>query len=98
MAGDLETRCIWLYNELVLNDDGLVLGNEGFHDAPADEVGHGADAEDYHVGGGLAFEAEEGEVCALSSCPGEELTRAHVDGHRAKTTRHRAKTYDGADG
>lgn len=31
--------------ELVFKDDGLVLRHKSLHDAPADEVGHGAEKE-----------------------------------------------------
>ena len=45
-----------LSSELVFHYNGLVLGYKGLHDEPADEVGYGADAEHYHVGGGLTLE------------------------------------------
>ena len=83
---------------LVFECDGLVLRYERLHDAPADEVGDGADAEYYHVGGRFALEAEEGEVGALSGCPVEELTRAEVDTHRTYTSCHRAQSDNGSDG
>ena len=60
---------------LVLELDGLVLGYKGLHDAPANEVGNGTDAEDDHVGCGLALETEEREGTALSSGPVEEAAR-----------------------
>ena len=79
---------ISVINGLVFELDGLVLRNKGLHDAPADEVGNGADAEHYHVGSGFAVETEEGEgilsthlVDRQFGCPIEELTRAEVDGH-----------------
>ena len=62
------------WNGLIFHGDGLVLRHEGLHDAPADEVSDGTDAEHHHVGGGLAFEAEEREGCTLSGCPVEETT------------------------
>ena len=83
---------------LILEFDGLVLRYEGLHDAPANEVGYGADAEHDHVGSGLTFEAKELESTALSCCPVEEAARAEVDGHRADTASHGAQTYDGTDG
>ena len=46
---------------LIFHSDGFVLRYESLHDAPADEVSDGADAEHHHIGGGLAFEAEERE-------------------------------------
>ena len=82
---------------VLLHHDGLVLRDERLHDAPADEVGHGADAEDDHVGCGLALEPEEGEGGAQGGCPVEELTRAEVDAHGADTAGHRAEADDGAD-
>lgn len=82
----------------LLHHDGLVLRYERLHDAPANEVGHGADAEDDHVGSGLALETEEGEGGALGGCPVEELTRAEVDAHRTDTAGHRTQSDDGADG
>ena len=84
--------------QLTLNYNGLVLRNKGLHDAPANEVGYGADAEDYHVGGRLSLEAEEGEGSALLVGPGEEHTRALVDEERAQTTGHRTDTGDGSNG
>ena len=83
---------------LVLKLDGLVLWYESLHDAPADEVGNGTDAEHHHVGSGLALEAEELEVGTLSSSPVEELTASEVDAHRADTASHCAQTNDGTDG
>ena len=81
----------------LVDHDGLVLRNEGLHNAPANEVGHGADAEDHHVGGGLAVETEEGEVGTLGGCPCEELARAHVDSHGTETASHRAETHNRAN-
>ena len=83
---------------LVLSNDGLVLRNEGLHDAPADEVGDSTEGEDYHVGGRLALEAHDREGTTLPLCPGEEDTRAEVDSHRAETTDSSAQTYEGTDG
>ena len=74
--------------QLILNYNRLVLRNKGLHDAPANEVGNGTDAEDYHVGGRLGLEAEEGEGSALLVGPGEEHTRTLVDEERAYTTCH----------
>ena len=68
---------------LILHRDGLVLRYQGLHDAPADEVGDGADAEHYHVGSGFAIEAEERKVSTLIGSPVKEHTRAEVDAHRA---------------
>ena len=70
-----------IYNKVysLFYHDGLILRNECLHDAPADEISHGTDAEHYHIGCGLAFETEEGEVGTLSCCPVEELTRTKVD-------------------
>ena len=82
---------------LVLKFDGLVLWNKGLHDAPANEVGNGTDAEHNHVGSRLALETEEREVGALSGCPVEELTRTEVNAHRTDTAGHGAQTNDGAD-
>jgi hypothetical protein len=62
------------FYSLILNHDGLVLRHEGLHDAPADEISHGTDAEHHHVGGRLTLKAEEGEGTALSRCPGKEIT------------------------
>ena len=85
-------------NNRLLNHNGLVLRYEGLHDDPTDEVGNGTDAEDYHVGSGLAVKAEEGEVGSLSSSPVKELTRAKVDTHGTNTSSHSTQTNDGADG
>ena len=82
----------------LLQHDGLVLRYERLHDDPTDEVGHGTDAEDDHIGGRLALEPEEGEAGTLGGCPVEELTRAEVDAHGADTAGHRAEADDGADG
>ncbi len=41
--------------------NGFVLRNQGLHDAPANQVSNGADAEDYHITCGFAFEAHECE-------------------------------------
>ena len=82
---------------LVLKLDGLVLRNQGLHDAPADEVGNGTDAEDDHVSSRLALETEEREGSTLLSSPVEELTRAEVDGHRANTASHGAQTNNRTD-
>ena len=41
--------------------DGRVAGYQGLHDDPTHKVGHGADAEDNHVAGGLALKACECE-------------------------------------
>ena len=73
-------KVLYAVNYSLLNHDGLVLWYKGLHDAPANEIGHGADAEDNHIGRGLAVETKEGEGVALLGCPGEELTRAFVDG------------------
>ena len=75
---------------LVLELDGLVLWYESLHDAPANEVGNGADAEHNHVGSWLAFEAHEREGGTLPGSPSEELAGAHIDSHRTKAAGHRA--------
>ena len=54
--------------------DGLVLRNEGLHDAPANEIGYGTDTEDDHIGCGLTFETEHLEGSTLTVSPGEEHT------------------------
>ena len=89
---------ISVINGLVFELDGLVLRNKGLHNAPADEVSYGTDAEDNHVGSRLALEAEEREGSALCGSPVEELTRAEVDTHRTDTASHGAKTYYRTDG
>ena len=45
----------------LVNHDGLVLRNEGLHDDPCQQVGHGTDAEDDHVAAFLALKAHERE-------------------------------------
>lgn len=57
---------------LVFYDDGLVARHKGLDDEPADEIGHSTDAEHDHIGGGLAFEAEERVGSALGGSPVEE--------------------------
>jgi len=45
--------CSKAAKRLSVDNDGLVLRYECLHDAPANEIGHGTDAEDYHVSGRL---------------------------------------------
>lgn len=59
--------------------NGLVLRHENLHDAPADEISHGADAEDNHVAGRLALEAHELKGFALLLGIGEQSTGTLVD-------------------
>lgn len=65
--------CVFLEHNL------LILWNECLHDAPCEDVGNGADAEDNHVGSRLALETKEGEGSTLTLSIGEELTRTLVD-------------------
>ena len=67
------------------------------HNVPGDEICNCADAENDHVGSGLAFETEEGESSALTSCIVEEFTRTLVDAERSETAHHLADTCDGSD-
>jgi len=61
-------------------DDGLVLRYEDLHDAPANEVGDGADAEDDHEAGWLAREAHELEDLTLTSSVVEKVLFLMVNG------------------
>ena len=45
----------------LFHDNGLVLRNQYLHDNPANQIGHGADAEDDEVTGRFALEAHEGK-------------------------------------
>ena len=54
--------------------DGFVLGYEGLHDEPANEVGYGTVAEDDHVASGFACGSEELEGVAEFVGIGEEHT------------------------
>lgn len=64
---------LWgVFYELALFRDGLVLGHEGLHNEPADEVGYGTVAEDDHIACGLACGSEELEGIAEPVGIGEE--------------------------
>ena len=71
---DFRGHCYDVSNQKSRNDDGLVFRHEGLHDAPADDIGHGTNGEHHHIGGRLAFEAEERIGAALTGGPVEELT------------------------
>ena len=92
------TRFFMLYSVYLLQHDRLVLRYKCLHDAPANEVGYGTDAEDNHVGSRFGLKAEEGEGSALTVGPGEEHTGTLVDKERAHTASHRADASDGTDG
>lgn len=57
----------------------LVFRYKGFHDAPADKVGGGADAEDDEVAGRFSGESQEGQVDLLGV--NEELTSHFLEEH-----------------
>ena len=84
---------------LILSDlDRLVLRYEGLHDAPGDEVGETAEAEDDEVAGRLALKSEEGERGALVLRIGEQVAGGLLDEHRAHAARHGTDAGDGGDG
>ena len=76
------------YTLLILNS--FIGRHEHLDDAPADEVGHTADAEDNHISGRFAVETEEGEVATLAGSPFEKVTSTFVDGKWGQTASHRA--------
>ncbi len=74
-----------------------MLRYKGLHDAPRQDISHSAVAEDYHISGRLAAEAEEGESLPLGGSIIEEHARSLVDEESSYTSGHIADTGNRSD-
>ena len=61
----------------LFHDNGFVLRNQYLHDNPANQIGHGADAEDDEVTGRFTLEAHESHLALVGI--GEEHTRTLIN-------------------
>ena len=74
--------------------DGFVFRYQKLHDAPADKVSNGTDAEYDEVSGCLAFESHEYHLGFISVS--KQCARAFVDEERADTARHTSQSGNGS--